>query len=192
VKVGAILLAAGSSSRLGQPKQLLTFRGKTFVRLSVEAAIEAGCSPAIAVIGRDRDRIARELRDLPIEIVWNQNWESGLGGSIRAGVEAARNCDAVVILACDQPHVDAALLRRLIETHSSTGKAIVPSAYAGTLGIPALFGWSFFHALLSLGDEEGAKPIVVAHPGEVAGVDFPAGAVDIDTPEDYGNLPNES
>ncbi len=107
MKVGAIVLAAGGSARLGQAKQLLTYRGKTLVRRSAQAAIDAGCSPVIVVLGCERKKIASELRDLPVEIVSNEHWERGLGNSLRLGVEAAADCDALVILVCDQPHVSA-------------------------------------------------------------------------------------
>jgi molybdenum cofactor cytidylyltransferase len=186
VKIGAIVLAAGGSSRLGQPKQLLIYRGKTLVRRSAEAAIEAGCSPVIVALGCERQRIAVELRGLPVEMVSNEHWERGLGTSLRLGVQGAADCDALVILACDQPHVSAEILQRLITAHAKTNCPIVASAYAETRGVPALFMRKCFPALLSLGDGGGAKALIAAAgEAEVALIDFPEGAIDIDTRQDY-------
>ena len=186
VKIGAVILAAGSSSRLGRPKQLLLHEGQTLVRRTTRAALAAGCEPVVVVLGSEREKIATELVELAIEIVRNEQWQRGMGSSIRAGVKAASGCDAVVLLACDQPYVSAALLQRLIATYEKTQTPIVASAYAQTRGVPALFARSFFPALLSLGDEQGAKAIIAAAPAtEVAVIDFPEGAIDIDTPQDY-------
>ncbi len=188
VKIGAIVLAAGSSSRLGQSKQLLVYRGQSLVRRSAQAALNAGCAPVVIVLGAESDRIADELRDLPVTILINENWARGQGNSLRAGVRAAEDCDALVILLCDQPQTDAALLRRLIDTHLSSGQPMVASAYAGTLGVPALFACSCFKQLLSLGDDAGAKALLRTRPGEVASVAFPEGALDVDMPEDLRSL----
>jgi len=184
VKVGAIVLAAGGSARLGQAKQLLTHGGEALVRRSAQVAIEAGCSPVIVVLGSERERIAAELHGLPVAIVENEKWERGIGSSLRAGVAAALDSDALIILLCDQPRVDAALLRRLCAAQAGSGQPMVAAAYAGSLGVPALFTRSCFDRLLSLGDESGAKALLLARPGEVASVAFPAGTLDVDTPED--------
>ena len=186
MKIGAIVLAAGPSSRLGQAKQLLIYRGITLVRRSAQAALEAGCAPVIAVLGFERERIATELRDLPVTMVANENWECGIGSSLRAGMgAAATGCDAVVILTCDQPHVSAAVVRRLIDAHEKTTRPIVASAYAETRGVPALFARTCFPALQSLPDDRGAKSLIAtAREAEIALIDFPEGAIDIDTPQD--------
>jgi molybdenum cofactor cytidylyltransferase len=189
VKVGAIVLAAGGSSRLGQAKQLLIYRGQTLVRRSTQAATKAGCSPVIVVLGCEQERIAVELRGLPVELVSNEQWERGLGSSLRRGVEAAADCDALLILACDQPHVSAEILQRLIEAHAKTNCSIVASAYAETRGVPALFRRECFPALLSLGDGEGARALIAAAgEADVALIDFPEGAIDIDATEDLSRL----
>ncbi len=184
--IGAIVLAAGNSSRLGQAKQLLPFRGQSLVRGAACVAIEAGCQPIVIVVGRDREQITTELSDLPATILPNENWQSGIGTSIRVGAEAlAHDCDGIVILACDQPFVDSALIHQLIAAHEETQKPMAASAYAATLGVPALFARAVFPKLISLGDEEGAKVLLLSRPGDVALVNFPNGGIDIDTPEDY-------
>lgn len=201
--VGAVVLAAGGSSRLGQPKQLLTFRGETFVRRAVGAAAEAGCDPVIVVVGGINDAIQSEvdIRDSRISpssaagkttqamVVENAEWRNGVGTSIRRGVEHLPGfVDAAVLLTCDQPFVDAGVIRRLISTQEKTGKPIVASAYANTLGVPAIFDRSCFAALLTLRDDSGAKTLMTTRPNDVAAVGFEQGAIDIDTPEDFERL----
>jgi molybdenum cofactor cytidylyltransferase len=140
------------------------------------------------VVGPERETIAAALHDLEVELVPNESWQRGIGTSIRSGVEALKECDALVILVCDQPHVSARLIRQLRAVHGETDKPMVASAYAGTLGVPALFARERFDRLLTLGDEHGAKSLLVAEPNDVARVDFPRGAVDIDTAADLEKL----
>jgi molybdenum cofactor cytidylyltransferase len=188
VKIGAVVLAAGSSTRLGEPKQLLFYQGQTLIRRAAAAALNAGCAPVVVVVGSERKKIAHSLRGLGIMILPNESWQRGIGTSIRIGVEALADRDALVILVCDQPYVGAAVIRQLIARHEETRKPMVASAYAGMLGVPALFVRDCFAQLLSLGDEQGAKALLIRRPNDVAQVDFPAGAVDLDTPEDWARL----
>src|SRR5205814_8700618 len=108
--IGAIILAAGGSSRFGQAKQLLSFEGESLVRRTVHAAIEAGCASVIVVVGDARDRIETELRETPAVIVENPEWQQGLGTSIRCGLRSRLSSEPeaedIVLLACDQPLVD--------------------------------------------------------------------------------------
>lgn len=188
--VAALILAAGGSSRLGQPKQLLKFEGESLVRRAVTAAAEGGCAPIIVVVGNLRSQIEAELVGKAAMIVNNDDWPRGVGTSIRAGVKSLRKeaVNAVVLMACDQPFLRGAVVRALIDQHRDSGKAIVASSYAGTLGIPALFDSSCFDALLALPDHSGAKPIIESRVAEVAAVAFEGGAIDIDTPADLRAL----
>lgn len=188
VKIGAVILAAGASSRLGQPKQLLEYHGETLVRRVARAALDAGCRPVALVLGAVREKIAVTVRDLELTILPNDAWERGMGTSIRLGVAALRDCDALFLLASDQPMVSPDLLRELIATQNETQKPMAASAYTGTIGVPALFTRACFAQLLALGDVSGAKALLLARPDEVASVPFAAGAVDIDTPGDYRTL----
>ncbi len=187
--VGAVILAAGGSSRLGQPKQLLTFRGETLIRRVVRAATEAGCEPVLVVVGETGDALRGELPSASVTFLENPNWQRGPGTSIHRGVERLPNSvDAVVLLACDQPFVDATIIRKLIAAHETTGKPIVASSYADTLGGPALFHRSKFKELSALPDAMGAKSLITKQPGDVASIAFEAGEIDIDTPEDFERL----
>ena len=188
MKIGAVVLAAGGSSRLGQPKQLLLYQGQTLVRRAAEAALGAGCAPVAVVVGSERKKIAESLHDLEVMILLNESWRRGIGTSIRTGTDALKGCDALVILTCDQPRVGSTLIRHLAQRHQETQKPMVASAYAGTFGVPVLFARECFENLRSLGEKEGAKTLLTAQPDQVARVDFPEGAIDIDTPADYQAL----
>jgi molybdenum cofactor cytidylyltransferase len=202
-RIAAVILAAGGSSRLGQPKQLLMFRGETLVRRAVRAAAEAACKPILAIVGDSGGAIRRtlDIRDLRISsssgrepvvrpiVVENEEWRRGMGTSIRRGVEQLpKDVEAAVLLACDQPFLDGSIVRQLIAAHEETGKPIVASSYANTVGVPALFDRSCFDALLALPDNSGAKALIAARPDDVATVNFEAGALDIDTPNDLDRL----
>ena len=187
--VGAIILAAGGSSRFGRPKQLARFGGKSLVTRIVEAADAAGCSPIVVVIGSEGAKIKEELCETQVLFVENQNWGSGIGGSIRIGMESLANVapeiEAVVMLVCDQPAVNTRIIEDLITTGEETMSDIVASSYGDTLGVPALFDRSLFAELRSLGDKAGAKSIILKDPERVAQFAFPEGAIDIDTWEDW-------
>jgi molybdenum cofactor cytidylyltransferase len=186
------VLAAGGSARLAKPKQFAIFRGETLVRRIVAAANEAECAPIVVVVGRDAAQITSELAGLPVSIAVHQHWSNGLGSSIAVGLKHARgiaaNLDAAILLTCDQPFVNAAALRQLIQLYLQNEKPIVASAYAKTLGIPALFDRSCFGDLLQLRGDSGAKGIILARLHDVTPFDFPAAAIDIDTAADYEKL----
>lgn len=203
-KIGAIILAAGNSSRLAQPKQLLQIGGETLVARAIAAARGAGCHPIIIVSGavdlaRDCGKGAQVSTPLAAaspehcpQVVHNARWADGMGTSIHAGLAQVElrgvPLDAVIILACDQPRVTASILRQLIGKYSETRKPIVASRYAGTFGVPALFAHEKFRALRHLPDHAGAKRLIETEPEQVAAIDFPGGAVDIDTPVDWAAL----
>ena len=191
-KTGALILAAGESSRLGQPKQLIQFHGKSLVRRMVDAARKARCSPTVVVIGSDREEVERELKAESVVIVENKNWRLGMSTSIRAGVrrliDDAPTLEAVVLLVCDQPFVDARTIARLITLREKTKRAIVASRYANTLGVPALFDRSCFQELAALDNATGAKTVILSNHERVAEFPFPEGRIDIDTLDDYEKL----
>lgn len=191
-KIGALILAAGDSSRLGQSKQLLQFRGQTLLQRIVDAASFADCSPVAVVVGADRDRIVAALGQANVFIIENETWQRGIGNSIRMGLRellaAHPDLDALILLACDQPLVDAETIMGLKAKQTESQKAIVASSYAGTLGIPALFSRVYFDELFVLDDETGAKQVILSHKDDGAEYSFSDGAVDIDTPADYKKL----
>jgi molybdenum cofactor cytidylyltransferase len=189
-RIGAVILAAGGSSRFGQPKQL--FRGRSLVRRIIDAACEAGCSPVVVVTRSEDEKLHSESDRAGVVIVQNHQWSRGIGSSIRCGIEALTNCSrdiaASVLLVCDQPAVDARVIQSLIALRETTRKSIVASSYADTVGVPALFTRCIFEELLSLGDKAGAKSIVLRSRERVASLSFPEGQIDIDTWEDWEKL----
>ena len=190
--VAAVILAAGGSSRFGQPKQLLSFRGETLVRRAVRVATDSGCAPVIVVVGESGPALRVELRETPAVIIENPEWKRGLGTSVRRGtqfvIESAPTVDALVLLVCDQPLVESSTIAALVAERERSGKPVVASSYADTLGVPALFDRSCFGALLALPDDSGAKSLIEARPDDVASVAFEGGAIDIDTSEDFRQL----
>jgi len=192
MSVAAVVLAAGGSIRFGKPKQLAIFQGEPLVRRIVTAAKDAGCAPLVVVVGASAGQITPVLAGLPVSIIEHPNWSNGLGSSIAVGVMHAAgitpDLDAAILLACDQPFVNAVMLRQLIQMHRENKKLIVASAYAETLGVPALFDRSCFGDLLQLRGDSGAKGIILARRHDVTPFDFPAAAVDIDTAADYERL----
>lgn len=190
--IGLMILAAGASTRMGTPKQLLLYRGCSFIRHITESAINSVCQPIAVVLGANAEQIKPEISHLPVQIVENQQWEEGMSSSIRAGLEALltmnQNLDGVAIALCDQPFVSSQTLNQLVEAYCCTGKPIIASEYAGTLGVPVLFHRTLFSELLALKSTEGAKKLIIKHSHEVFSVPFSEGAIDIDTPNDYDQL----
>ena len=186
------MLAAGGSKRMGEPKQLLKFQGKTLVRRAVEAVVDAGCASVVVVVGNAAQAVEDELKDLRIQVAMNEQWQRGIGSSLRTGAELVLKLkpalDAIMIMLCDQPRVDAQTIRRLIDAHETSGKSVCISAFAGTMGPPVIVGSQFFAALQGLPDSSGAKAIWAAHPDQVLQVPAEEAAFDIDTPQDYAAL----
>ena len=187
---GIVLLAAGGSTRMGSPKQLLPYRGRPLLRHATEVALAAECGPVIVVLGSQPDEIALALAGLPVEMVVNPRWEEGMGTSIHAGVEAAqsRGLDGIILGLGDQPLVTAGLLNRLVREHLRTGQPIIASAYAGTVGVPVFFSRKFFPPLMELKPEQGCKGLILKHEDQAILLDCPQAEADIDTPDEYARL----
>ncbi len=193
MRVGVVLLAAGGSSRLGHPKQLVGYQGKTLVRRAAEAAEAVRCGPVVVVLGAARDAVAAELAGLAVRTVDHADWAAGPGGSLRAGLRALTDAeppalDAVLIMLCDQLRVDAAHLQALLDTFVRTRAPVVASAYDGTRGVPALFARECFAELEALSPRQGARGVIAREPSRVAEVALPGGGDDVDTPEDVARL----
>ena len=190
--IGLVILAAGASTRMGTPKQLLPYRGRTLIEHIAEQARASVCHPIIIVLGANAERIKPKLTSFNIRAIENFSSAEGMSSSIRAGVEVltAENphLKAVVLIVCDQPFVSTQLINQLVETYRTTGRLIVASEYASTLGVPALFHRSLFTELTTLGGDVGARRVIKQHTLEAFGIPFPEGAIDLDTPKDYEQL----
>lgn len=191
-RVGAVILAAGSSSRMGRPKQTLQFQGKSLIRRVAMAALEASCRPVVVVIGANAELSRRELDQLDVREVFNPDWESGMGSSVRVGIDGListePNVTAAVLLLCDQPHVTSDLIASLIEAHQTTGRSVIASTYAGSFGVPALFSRTLFTELTQLAGSSGAKEVIKRHSSAAHFLPFPEGEIDVDTPRDFSSL----
>ena len=191
--IGIVLLAAGGSTRLGSPKQLLQYEGRSLLRRAAETAAASSCRPIIVVLGAQAALCAQELHGLPVSAVENTDWAEGMGSSLRLGVKTLLAAsplplDAVLVMLCDQPLLTVATLKALTAEYEATACRIVASEYGTILGVPALFDRSLFPPLLSLSRTQGAKQILHLHPDLIHKVAFAEGAVDIDTATDYARL----
>jgi CTP:molybdopterin cytidylyltransferase MocA len=184
MRVVAVVLAAGSSRRLGRPKQLVAFRGTALVRRAVEAAVASRCQRVVVVTGAYEESVRAALGGLPIFVTFNEDWEEGMASSIRRGVREAERegCEGVLLMVCDQPAVSPEHLDRLVLAHRA-GAAIVASRYGGVLGVPAVFGESLFPSLRGLRGAEGAKHLLRSS-SEAGAIDWPEGTFDVDTEND--------
>ena len=190
--VGLVILAAGGSRRLGRPKQLVPYRGRSLLRSTAQIATRSLCRPVVVVLGAYAAILEGELYGLPIQVVRNPLWRQGMATSLRRGLQALEageeETTAVVVALCDQPLVTVEVINGLVRTYRTEARQIVASAYAGHLGVPALFDRHFFPELMTLEGEEGARQIIKRHAADVRDVPFPGGALDIDTPEDCERL----
>jgi molybdenum cofactor cytidylyltransferase len=191
--VAAIVLAAGASRRLGQPKQLLMHGGETLLERAIRLAGEAGAAPVLAVLGANREVILAAINLSGAVCVINSNWEKGIATSIYAGLKSLDallpHVNALLILSCDQPRLTADHLGVLTETFAVQAEpSIVASAYAGVVGIPAIFPRLVFPHLSALRGDQGARAILAQPPCPLTSVPFPGGEVDIDQPVDLAHL----
>jgi molybdenum cofactor cytidylyltransferase len=187
-RFGAIILAAGGSSRMGTPKQLLRIGGIPLVVRAARAALGAGARPVAVVLGADAARVSAELGASPVIAVHNPNWSRGLATSVVAGMAALLGAnpelDAVALAPCDQPALSAEVIARLAELHRTSGLTVA-ARYHGRNGAPAVFGRGDFAALSALTGDEGARRLLNAEPSRVCSVELPALGSDLDTPADF-------
>lgn len=187
-----MILAAGASTRMGQPKQLLEFQGESLLERIVKTALATECRPVVVVLGAFYDEIIAKLGNWEIgksTIVRNENWQQGMSSSVKEGLEALLaiqpNLEAVLLLLADQPFVTTTYLLKLLPTANRQLPTIVASFYQNRLGVPALFPQKYFAELLQLSGDEGARKLLQLYKTEVHAIPFPEGALDVDTPEEY-------
>jgi molybdenum cofactor cytidylyltransferase len=192
MNLATVILAAGASKRMGMPKQILPIGNKTMIKHIIDEVLELETYPITVVIGANRDKIAPEVADIPINIIVNQHWETGMASSIKMGLIGTylieKNIEALLIVTSDMPFVTEKVLKKLIEKATSSTAKIVASGYGKSVGVPALFKREVFNDLLDLSGEEGAKSLFKKYKKEVEVVSFPEGEIDLDTKEDYFNF----
>jgi molybdenum cofactor cytidylyltransferase len=192
-RIGLMLLAAGSSSRLGQPKQLLPYQGRTLLRHAAEVAAASGCAPLVLVTGALHEELLPEVEGLPFYVVRNEDWQQGLSTSIQAGLDVlemqteAAPLAAAIVMLCDQPLLSAEVLQQLVNQFQNTGQPLVACGYSDARGVPALFGRALFPALHALRGPAGARDLLRQY-AALPAVEFPGGVVDVDTLAQYQAL----
>lgn len=194
--VAAIVLAAGSASRMGKLKQLLPYGKRTFVAHAVQQAIDAGFAPVVVVVGAEALAVRAAVAAQPVEIAQNERWQLGMGSSIAVGMqrlqEESAHSAAVAILLADQPLVTADHLGQMRRLLYVERPPIVAAEYNGTLGVPALFRRELFVTLAGLPPEAGARHLLRESGFPVTAFPLPEAAMDIDTPEDFAALSGEA
>jgi CTP:molybdopterin cytidylyltransferase MocA len=193
MSVAAIVLAAGASRRLGQPKQLLKLEEETLLGRALRLATEAGAAPVFAVLGANREAIRAALRFEDEIVVVNENWEKGMATSIHAGLQAvestAPSIVGVIVMTCDQPRLNADHLRSLIcAFEAQPTPTIIASAYDNVHGTPAVFPREAFRDLHALSGDRGARALIARPPCAVMSLPFIGGEVDVDLPVDWPYL----
>jgi molybdenum cofactor cytidylyltransferase len=185
---GLILLAAGTSTRMEQPKQLLPIFGKPLLRRVVDSVFGALVSPVVVVLGANVSRIQWCLEGTKVNVVFNEEWLEGMGSSIRAGVEALEasspELNGVIIALADQPNFSRHHIARLLAERDRSGCSIVATESEGHLMAPAYLGSKYFLELLSLRGDLGAWALLEANRANAATVQF-GDLADLDTKEDY-------
>lgn len=190
--IAIILLAAGSSSRLGTSKQMIRVGERTLLQQAIDTAQACRGAGIVVVLGADAERHRASVSiNLP-HVVVNEEWRNGIGSSLKHGlryvIKTLPGVQGLIVMVCDQPRVSSIHLEKLIETHRVIAPKIVASGYNGTHGVPALFHRSLFGSILEINDDQGAKKIIDANRNDTRVIEFPDGAFDIDTPDDLLKL----
>jgi molybdenum cofactor cytidylyltransferase len=190
--INILLLAAGSSSRLGSPKQLVEIDGEPLLCASARTALRSEANHVVVVLGHNASHLENVLADVPVKICTNEDWHTGMGSSLNRGVSELMRIDpemdGILVMVCDQPHVSTDHLNKLIYRFRQSGKMLVASQYHGTIGVPALFDKSYFDELLTLYPEAGARTLIRKHITVCETVTLPGGEIDLDTPEDVARF----
>ncbi|TXD83167.1 nucleotidyltransferase family protein [Subsaximicrobium wynnwilliamsii] len=187
-KIGVMILAAGSSSRLGYAKQLVEFKGKSLLQHAIAISEVMDFDSKVLVLGARKEEIERKIDLKGFEILINENWEEGMASSIRKGVlrsqELENNLDHIVILLSDQPFVSRESIEALIQVQLDKNSQATFSEYAGDIGVPAIFSAEVFHDLKELKGDQGAKKLIHDQKLDFEIVKFEMGNFDVDTSED--------
>jgi CTP:molybdopterin cytidylyltransferase MocA len=183
-RIGCALLAAGGSTRLGRPKQLLSIEGQPLVRHVLAQLKAAELTRYAVVLGCDAEQVEAAVAASGCDLLDNPAWAEGIAASIRVATSWARahQLDALLLAVCDQPLLTSAHVRALCDMHEPRS-ATVASGYAGTLGVPAIFGADWYSRLETLAGDRGAGALLRADP-TVAVIDWPDGAIDVDTADE--------
>lgn len=183
-KLAGIILAAGSSERLGQPKQLVEWQGITLIRRAAEHALNTCNAGVSVIIGASSSQVTAELEGLNVTTVYNNNWQTGMGASLRAGIQASpKDTDGLLLMLCDQPGIESDDLIRLVNVWQNQPDKPAAAAYSGTVGVPAILPSAMLPALDGISGDAGAGSLLRSY-SETNPVEMPSAAWDIDTAAD--------
>jgi molybdenum cofactor cytidylyltransferase len=183
-KLAGIVLAAGSSERLGQPKQLVEWQGTTLVRRAAELALDVCNAGVSVVVGASSSQVTAELEGLSATIVYNNNWQTGMGSSLKAGIQASsKDADGLLLMLCDQPGIESDDLIRLVNVWQNQPDNPAAAAYSGTVGVPAILPAAMLPALDGISGDAGAGGLLRRY-SDTSLVEMPSAAWDIDTATD--------
>ena len=191
--IAGIVLAAGESTRYGQPKQMLDWKGEPFVRAVAKTALQGGLYPVVVVTGANAEQIEPAVNDLGVSIIRNEQWKTGQASSIRAGIEVLTNPDSTktggaIFLLTDQPQLTASVLRALVEKHAERLYPIVAPMVIDQRANPVLFDRVTFPDLMTLEGDVGGRAVFHRHRVEYLPWHDDRLLLDVDTPEMYQRL----
>lgn len=184
--LSVLILAAGSSKRLGEPKQLVKVADESLIQIAVKKALNFSKDVTV-VLGHDAQNITKEISKYPISIVINPNYEKGMGNSIAFGISSIKKSQKVLIMLCDQPLIPLAHYQALILKASKNTELIICSKYQGRFAVPSIFPKSYFKLLSNLEADHGAKKFLKNNPLDFVVLDDEL-SIDIDTKEDVSIL----
>jgi molybdenum cofactor cytidylyltransferase len=192
-QLGVIILAAGKASRMGEPKALLTYQGHSFLLNTYNLAQSVHPTGIVTILGHYFDQMSAHCDTHKIPFILNDAYENGMSSSIQCGLTYLLShfpvVNMVLILLADQPKINEEHISALLHKISFSNSLMVCTAYNATYGVPALFKKDYFHELLSLKGEKGAKDLIEKQVLNYENtVFFEDGNMDIDTPEDYKKL----
>jgi len=192
INIGVVILAAGSSSRLGRPKQLVEFQNKSLLQHVIDTINPFQFHPGVLVLGANADVIRKSIKPKNVDVLHNENWPEGIASSIRLGVSESIKLndllDGILFLLSDQPFVSKELIQELIEKHANGNQQITACSYNGNVGVPAILSKDFFPQLLELKGDVGAKKIMMQNKDHVQHINFKDGSFDVDTEDDVQKL----
>ena len=185
--VAGVVLAAGSSRRMGHNKLLLEFDGEALVRRTVRVALAAELEPILVVLGHEAARVEAALAGLPFEPIMNRDHAQGMSGSLRLGIaNVPESAGAAVVLLADMPHVTATMIRELVARYTQGGAALVVSQYGEVIAPPALYDAGLFADFAPLDGDESGRQVIQKNWDRAAFLSWPEQALaDIDRPQDY-------
>jgi molybdenum cofactor cytidylyltransferase len=189
--LAAVILAAGGSSRMGQPKQLLKFRGTSLLRRAIETAFAVPADQVIVVLGHAADQLMLECQATSATVVLNDQWQEGVSTSLRGGLAAVSSeARGVFIYPADMPLVTPEALRELAHRQQISGRPAAMTEAGGIRGVPVFITRSLFPALMIQEGDVGGAQYLRGHPEAVEAVHFddPDLVRDVDRPEDYARL----